>query len=155
MIDKGGLNGVEPDMGIILPNGVVGIIKTVSKNYAAAFSIFNTHVSISVQNSRTRHCGLMYWDGQSTKYTLVKDIPLHAPVQVNDTFVTSPYSLIFPQGIPIGRVVEITHDDAFKKIKLELFCDMHTIQQVLVVKDLSRDEIQNLQKNIVKMQEEE
>jgi rod shape-determining protein MreC len=148
IIDKGGLNGIQENMGVILPKGVVGIIKKVTPHFSGGYSILHPKVKISVKNKHSGHVGFLYWIPSDPSLAYIKDIPLHAPVQVNDTFITSGYSKIFPAGIPVGKVIKIDNDNTFKIITVQLFADLNSMDKVFVVKNIFKEEIESIEKTI-------
>ena len=62
IIDKGTLDGVNLESGVISPEGAVGIVKNVTKNYASIISLLNTDLKLNavLQNSST--IGSISWD---------------------------------------------------------------------------------------------
>ena len=49
IIDKGSAQGIEEDMGVFAPQGVVGVVQCVSKNYAVVLPIINPEQVISAK----------------------------------------------------------------------------------------------------------
>ena len=59
IIDKGSAQGIEEDMGVFAPQGVVGVVQCVSKNYAVVLPIINPEQEISAKikgNNQTGYC---------------------------------------------------------------------------------------------------
>ncbi|NJM14138.1 MAG: hypothetical protein HC896_01000 [Bacteroidales bacterium] len=56
-IDAGTLKGIENESGVLSPEGVAGIIKNTTSNYALAMSILNTHAKISAKLKNSEHFG--------------------------------------------------------------------------------------------------
>ncbi len=48
-LNRGSLHGVEPDMAVITPVGVVGIVKNVSENFCTVISMLHVNSKISAQ----------------------------------------------------------------------------------------------------------
>lgn len=141
-INKGSLNGIEKEMGVISAKGVVGIVKDVSEHYSSVISLLNTRLKISAKLKDKRFFGALGWDGIDYRYAWLNEIPVHASVTIGDLIVTSGYSAIFPEGILIGTVEEVDKDkgESFYKIKVKLSVDFKDLSFVEVISNNMRDE---------------
>lgn len=146
-IDKGSMDGIEREMGVISPNGIVGIISGVSKHFATVISVLNSELKISAQLKNSGHFGSLSWSGRDYRFVQLKDIPLHADINTGDTIVTSGYSAIFPEGIMIGFVEDYEERSGrFLEIEVKLSNDFKKISNVYVVKNLLKEEQQSIEK---------
>ncbi len=147
-LNKGRLNGIEPEMGVISNKGVVGIVKNVSDNYSTVISIINTRLKISAKLKASGFFGSVEWDGTSYQHVYLLDIPRHANVQVGDLVVTSGYSAIFPEGILLGNVEDVVLDKgaSFYRIKVKLSVDFKNLSFVEIIGHNSADEQLTLEK---------
>ncbi len=146
-IDRGGLQGVAPSMGVIGPQGVVGIVRDTSHRYASVLSILHSQVSVSASIRHKGYFGALVWRSGNPKFMNLEAIPNHAPVAVGDTVVTSGFSGVFPADIFIGTVVSSENmSDNFKKIRVELASDMANVSHVYVVRHKWIEELRQLQK---------
>jgi len=147
LINKGKKDGITTDMGVITTNGIIGIIGDVGENYATVLSILRVDSKINAQLKKTNHIGTLTWDGKDITKVQLDDITKVAPILVNDTIVTGNYS-IFPQGIPIGKVVKANLDASqnYFIVDINLFNDMSNIGYVYVVKNKAKTETNNLLK---------
>src|SRR5690606_20366802 len=105
-IDAGSEQGIRPDMGVISPNGIAGIIKGVSANFSVAISALNLKAKISAQMRKSKDYGTLEWDGTSPLLGILRNIPTHIRIEKGDTVETSGFSSIFPEGILVGTVEE-------------------------------------------------
>ncbi|MBK7383454.1 MAG: rod shape-determining protein MreC [Flavobacteriales bacterium] len=150
-LDKGAVNGLHDDMGVIGPDGIVGVIRDVEPHFASVISILNPDVKTSVKTKRTGHYGLLYWDTNDPLTSSVIDIPKHARVHVGDTIVTTGGDGVYPEGVPVGRVLAVNdapgrQDQA---IVVQLFEDLTRSGFVYVVNDLQRAERDSVEKAYV------
>ncbi|TRX63991.1 rod shape-determining protein MreC [Carboxylicivirga sp. M1479] len=147
-LNKGRLNGIEPEMGVISNKGAVGIVKNVSDNYSTVISIINTRLKISAKLKESGFFGSLEWDGTSYQHVYLLDIPRHANVSVGDLVVTSGYSSIFPEGILLGNVedVELDKGASFYRIRVKLSVDFKNLSFVEVIGHNSIAEQINLEK---------
>jgi rod shape-determining protein MreC len=88
-------------MGVISENGIVGIVLNVSEKYATVLSFLNNNTKISAKLALNGAFGSLVWDGKDPRFAKLLDVNKHVPIQVNDEIITSNYSTIFPEGIPI------------------------------------------------------
>lgn len=148
-INKGSRQGLKPDMGIIGPDGVVGIITNVSSNYATGLSLLNKRLSIPAKITKNNNFGALTWDGEHYNTADLKEIPFHVMVEVGDTVVTSGYSNIFPEGIMIGTITKFDVESGtnFYNIKVQLSTNFKALKYVYVVQNNKRQEQLKLESN--------
>lgn len=149
-LNKGKVDGIKPDMGIVGANGVVGRINNVSKHYSTAISLLNDRWSISVKLKRTNDNGTIIWDGKDHRKVLLEGIPYNVELVKGDTITTSGYSSVFPAGIPIGLVSDIELDKGsnFYLIKVNLFLDFNRITFVNIVANKNKEELNKLEEQL-------
>jgi len=141
-VDKGYKDGLEPGMGAISSFGVVGVIKTVSNNYATLYSLLHGEMQISSMLSRLGVFCTTKWDGFDPLYANLLYIPRHVELQEGDTITTSGYNAIFPQGIPIGRIknFSIEENQTFYNVVIELSSDFQSLSHVYLISNYYRQE---------------
>ena len=145
VLNKGSKDGIENDMGVITSNGIVGVVHSVSKNYAYVTSFLNKSQSISAKIAKNNVFGPMEWSGNSSKKAILKEIPLHTEVEIGDTITSSGFSLIFPADIPLGKVSKIDDKGGTSlSLEVELFLNYSSIQYVTLVKNNRKDELDEL-----------
>jgi rod shape-determining protein MreC len=142
-LDVGLTEGVEKSMGVIHPDGVVGVIRKVSSSYASVVSLLNTDLRISARSKRTNNFGTLRWNGEDMRYAMLTSIPKHADVMLGDTVATTSYSSIFPEDIPLGVVDNIAQPAGRGDflITVRLFIDFSSLDHAYVVIDRDADEI--------------
>ena len=117
-LDKGYNQGVSPGDAVISSNGVVGIIKDVSKNYSTVLSILNKNVYISAKIKKNNYYGSVHWE--TNDYTTVKLKEISYNVKLN-----------------IG--------ENFYNINVELFNNLKNLRYVYIVKNLLKTEQKKLE----------
>lgn len=147
-LNKGSLNGIESGMGIIGPQGVVGVVKNVSEHFSTAISVLHRNAKISAKLKEQDYFGSLQWNGKDPKIGTLLDIPNHVQLEEGDTVSTSGFSATFPPSIPIGIVksFEIEEGENFYHIELTFINDFQKLNHVFVVKNVYRDELENLEK---------
>ena len=146
-LNKGSNDSVYIDMGVIAPKGIVGIVSHTSGNFSSVQSVLNTRSQIVAKFQKTNHFGTLVWDAKDPHIVQLKEIPRIAPLQRGDTIVTDGKSTIFPEGIPIGTVVDfsIAPDSDYYQIDIRLFTDMTSVKHVYLVRRNKAEEIKSLE----------
>ena len=149
-LDKGENDGIRSEMGVINGSGVVGIVYHTSSNYSVVIPILNSKSSISCKIKRSDYFGFLKWDGGSSEYAIVKDMPRHSLFSLGDTIVTSGHSAVFPGGIPIGTVEDMSdsHDGLSYLLKVKLFTDFGRLNDVRVIAQKSQEEQLELEQKV-------
>ena len=134
-LDKGADDGVRSEMGVIDGNGVVGIIYMTSAHYSVAISVLNSKSSINCKIKGSNYFGYLKWEGGDSQYAYVKDLPRHAKFALGDTVVTNGYSSVFPSGIMVGTVDDMSdsHDGLSYLLKVKLATDFGKLGEVRVI----------------------
>jgi rod shape-determining protein MreC len=151
-IDKGREDGISPDMGVISESGVVGIVSTVSDHYAVVIPLLNPKFRLSCKILGSSYFGSMSWDGRSTQYAKLDELPRHVEFKAGDTIVTSGFSAIFPEGIMVGNVssFERQRDDNFYSLTVKLTTDFHRLGIVMVIRNYQQNEQIQIEQEAIK-----
>lgn len=146
-LDKGSEDGVEPHMGVITTDGVVGIVRQVSARYCTVLSLLHRQTRISAAIQRNGYFGTLKWGGVDPNKMELEAIPKHAEVKNGDIIVTSGYSNIFPRGMLIGKVDRwnLKQGANFFEITVALNNDLGRVQNVYIVAFDDREDFKNLQ----------
>ncbi len=146
-IEKGKLDSVKPEMGVVDQNGVVGIVNIVGDHSARVISLLNPKMRLSCKVKGREYFGSLVWDGKSPHEALLEEMPRHEKFKKGDTIVTSGYSAVFPEGIPVGTIIshEKEHDDNFYALRIKLFTDFTTLSTVRVIRNNMKDELMAIQ----------
>ena len=155
VLNKGKRDGVTAHSGVVTDQGVVGIVRQVSENYAVAMSILHRQTKINARIRNKVFFGPLTWQGTDIHLFNLEDIPKHAPVMKGDTIETSGYSTIFPEGIMLGTVEKLSLDPGsnFFTIEVRSSLDMSTIQHAYIVRNLLGEEQEQLEKAVFKEDE--
>lgn len=142
VIDKGALQGVQPDMGVINNRGVVGIVRDVHSNYATVISMLN-NLPVSGKFASGGYLVSVEWDGRFPNIGRAERVPRHVTPKAGDVIVTSGYSAIFPENIPIGTVRKVALNNATAEYDLiiNFAADFTALDFVEVVQHYRHDEL--------------
>ena len=146
IIDKGKLDNINLEMGVISSEGVVGIVKSVTNNYASIISLLNTDLKLNAILKNSSTIGSVTWDGLNARILKLNDIPLSSSLKVGDTVVTGGMSFYFPKGIPIGKIVNYDNSslEGYYEIDVEIFNDFSSLSNLYILGRTDNNEIQSL-----------
>lgn len=144
-LNKGSKNGIKPDMAVIGPGGIVGLVNGVSENFSNVMPLLNVDFRVSARLKKNNYLGSVTWDGKNFEYCTLKDIPQHVQVIKGDTVVTTGYTGSFPEGIMIGTVSSAKLKDGnFLNIEVKISTVFKTLSYVSVIEDLTKEEVTQL-----------
>jgi len=152
IIDKGHEDGITSEMGVISDQGIIGVVKSVSKNYSSVISILNQDLKINVRLKNSSAFGSLSWKGTDTNDFQIDDVVISSSVIKEDTIITGGMSSFFPLGIPLGKIsnYEANIKSGYYKINASLFEDPSQVYYVYVVENFDIEEIKKLKKDILK-----
>jgi rod shape-determining protein MreC len=150
VLNKGRKHGIKRDMGVISPHGIAGIIIGVSENFSIAMSLLHNSCQISALISKNNQIVNVSWDGQSSEFGILKDIPTHINLVKGDTVISSGYSHIFPKGLNIGIVEEYYNDknNNLNTAKISFSTDFDQLTNVYIIEYVLRDELNSLMESV-------
>ncbi|MBK8923030.1 MAG: rod shape-determining protein MreC [Saprospirales bacterium] len=150
IINRGKLDGVRPNSGVITRSGVAGVVRQVSSHFALVMSVLHHQTKVSAALKGHDYFGSLVWEGGNPQYMSLSDIPYHVPVQPKDTVVVSNYSLLFPEGHLAG-IVDTAYRMAgsnFLYIRVKLSQNPANIGDVYVVTNRYAEQINQLQQAV-------
>jgi rod shape-determining protein MreC len=143
IVDKGSKDGITVNMSAISDKGPVGIVIDVSENYCCLMSFINKDMIVGAKVKSTGQLGQLKWLGGDTRIARLDEMPKHIKLKKGDEIVTSGNSNMFPEGIPIGRVLEQKDDKLFNfaNINVALYNDFSKLKYIYLVKHKDQEEI--------------
>ena len=146
-LDKGSSSGIRPEMGVVDGNGVVGIVYKTSPSYSLVISVLNSKSSISCKIIGSEYFGYLKWEYGDSRYAYLKDLPRHAEFNLGDTVVTSGYSTVFPAGVMVGTVDDMSdsNDGLSYLLKIKLATDFGKLGNVRVISRSGQGEQRELE----------
>ena len=139
-IDKGSHNGIEEGMVVINYTGVIGRITNVS-TFSSDVKLItttdtNNKMSVTITNGDKKLTGLINGYDYKTGYLEIEGISNTDNVAIGDLVYTSGLGGVFPNGILVGKVADITTDvyDLSKIINVTPSANFEDINYVTVLK---------------------
>ena len=146
-INRGKKDGIMRGQGVRNEDGVVGIVRTVGRNYSVVLPIINTHMNLSCRFAKNDYVGTLKWDGRDSRFAQLTDVAAHMVVNPGDTIITSGLSPVFPEGIPVGIVENsvLKEGDSYHTIRVRLHTNFKRLKYVEVVQNAHQTELEELQ----------
>ena len=138
LINQGSNSGVKKNDPVLSSKGVIGKIIAVSDDHSSVQLISDGNFRLSVKIMPSESEGIMRW--KNNQICEIFEVKKTAEVNIGDIVLTSDLSSYFPPNLPVGEVVSIyDKSDSFNKIvRLELYTDLSTINQLFIIIDENR-----------------
>lgn len=145
-IDKGRNHGIAQGMGVYSSDGVVGIVMAAGRKYSVILPVLNGSTSISCKVKGSDSFGFLEWNGGDPYIAQIKDMPYHSSVDIGDTIVTTGFTSVFPENIPVGTVAKVEHmkNGYTLRVNVNLAVDMSDLRWVYIhtrTRDAEIDEL--------------
>jgi rod shape-determining protein MreC len=139
IIDKGKKDGIKQNMAVMTAKGLIGKVKSVNQ-FSSTVQLLSAldpknRISAFVQGEANAY-GLVEGYDKEKKLLLVKRIPYDAKVKKGQTVITSGLGGVFPQGLLIGKVIDVKPDQygLNQTAYVKPGADFYDIQKVLVIR---------------------
>ena len=146
-LDKGSMQGIRPEMGVITGKGLVGIIKQVSPHFCTVMSVLHKDTRISAKFKKNEFFGSLVWNGEDPHFATLKEIDKTVPVKKGDTIITTSFSAVYPSGVLVGLVEssELESGSNFHNIKVRLSTSFNNLNYVYIIDHLLKNEQHELE----------
>ena len=133
ILNKGESDGLQRDMGVITPVGVVGRIVKTTAVTSVVLLVTDPNNAIAGLVQRTRDEGIV--EGTTQGLARLKYIPLLSNARPGDRVVTSGLVGGFPRGLSVGTITKIDKDELalFQSAELTPDVDVGRVEEVLVI----------------------
>lgn len=136
-IDRGSAEGIQVNMAVVVPGGVVGFVSDVYDHSARVQTMLDprTAIGVIVQRPESRVASVVKGNGTNPNEPRMVDIARDSDVLTGDTLVTSGYGGIYPKGLPVGHVVRLDNDtEGFvKNAVIQPSADFSNLEEVFVI----------------------
>lgn len=152
-LDVGKNKDITKEMGVVSSKGIVGFVKDVSNHYSTVLSLMNTDFSIPVMPLKDSCKGSLFWaKDDGVNEVSIKGIPTYFKIFEGDTIVTQGGSGIFPPNEFVGVVTKVLNEKGSNNylIKVKTSVDFHSVNNVFIVKNIYKEELDSLQQVINK-----
>lgn len=138
LIDVGLSDGVKVDMPVVNGDGLVGRVVATGANWSRVLAIIDSSSGVSGIVERTRDIGILHGtpaSGNENALLTVDSLPLDADLMPGDTVITSGLAWIYPKGIRIGKVTEVSQSDDGMRNRAVVtpWVDFNHLEEVIVI----------------------
>lgn len=144
-IDLGSNDGIKKDMAVIIPTGLVGIIREVHEYRSSVSLITNLNdeqnskaIAVKLKENGDTTGLIEDFINQETRsgtpYFVMKKIGEKDSIEVGNTVITSGLGEVFPEGIRVGTISSISNSSTLtKEAKINLEFNPSRIPYVFIV----------------------
>lgn len=147
ILNKGDSDGIQKDMGVITPSGVVGRVVKTTGATSVVLLVTDPNNAIAGLIQRTRDEGIV--EGTPQGRAKLKYIPMLSAVKEGDHVVTSGLVGGFPRGIAIGTITGIEREEGalFQTADLSPDVDVNHVEEVLIIQAPQGQSSETVQKS--------
>ena len=154
-LNKGKSSGIQRDMWVFSPEGVVGKVEEVSENYCLVASLLNSEILLVPKIKEANFIkGTVSWDGKDPEFAKLDKINKYEAIKVGYHLLSNPYSKNLPENIPIGTISEIKSNssDPYYQIKIKYAVDFSKVNMCYIAINLFKSELDSLENKILEKQ---
>jgi len=147
ILNKGDSDGIQKDMGVITPSGVVGRVVKTTGATSVVLLVTDPNNAIAGLIQRTRDEGIV--EGTPQGRAKLKYIPMLSAVKEGDHVVTSGLVGGFPRGIAVGTITGIEREEGalFQTADLSPDVDVNHVEEVLIIQAPQGQSSETVQKS--------
>ena len=108
ILDKGEKQGIKKDMAVMVPDGLVGRVLESGPRVSRAILLTDPEARVSALTDTSRVRGVVV--GQGLSHLQLRYLSLDAPAAVEQTVMTSGAGGLFPKGLRVGTIENISRD---------------------------------------------
>lgn len=142
LINQGSNEGITEDMAVVTHDGLVGIVISAAPNVSEALLIIDTESAAGARILENRVSpGIAVGTGKADFLQMIR-LPHDAPLEIGQTIVTSGLGGLYPEGIRLGEVAEVTLEPngLIKNAKITPAVDFDRLEEVFVIRQVYQSE---------------
>ena len=137
-VDKGLVDGVTKNCAVVSSNGLVGYVYEAGRTWSKVVTIVDSTVSVGAKINRLNVNAVVSGDVALSRdlKCVMNYISKDTNVELGDYAVTSGNGGIYPEGLYIGKIVELTDDVSglSQAAIIEPGTDFHDLSEVMIIK---------------------
>lgn len=131
ILDRGQDLGLVPDQGVLVPEGIVGRLWSVSPTQSKILPADAPNASVAVMLMRSRATGV--FQGLGSGRAQIHYISNQEVVQVGEAVLTSGLDRVFPRGLLVGYVAEVVQGDLELRVVVNISAPLDRVSTVLIL----------------------
>tara|TARA_Y100001970_G_scaffold152114_1_gene186264 strand:- start:2113 stop:2904 length:792 start_codon:yes stop_codon:yes gene_type:complete len=139
-LNVGSNNGVKVNQPVLVPDGIIGKTLIVGKKSTIVQSIFDVNFRLSIRIYPSGATGILRY--LNSNICEIREIQKNAEISIGDNVVTSGFSYIYPNDLPVGEVIELIEErGSFQKVaKIRISPNLSSILNAFIIIDSNIDE---------------
>ncbi|HEX9759316.1 MAG TPA: rod shape-determining protein MreC [Candidatus Acidoferrales bacterium] len=130
-INRGAAHGVEKNMGVITPDGVVGKVLEAYLDTSQVLLISDKEMGVGALLESARTQGVVR--GSADPWLWMHYVVNEEVVNAGERILTSGQDRIFPRDLPVGTVRDVQPGSPFKSIRVQPAARLDRLEEVLVL----------------------
>ena len=132
-LNKGTRHGIKAMSPVVTDHGLVGYVYRATENYSDVLTILDQNNRVDIVVERTRTHGIV--EGVFNFKCALKYIMRNEPVEVGDKLITAGVGGIYPKGIKVGMITDISKENFGMTLSIEVVpsVDFDKLEEVLVI----------------------
>jgi rod shape-determining protein MreC len=133
IINQGKNSGIKKGLPVVVPEGIVGQVISVSRNYSKVLLITDQNSALDGMVQRTRSRGIV--QGDSTELCLFKYVLRKDDIREGDIVISSGLDGIYPKGLMIGKITEASKNKSgiFQEVAITPDVDFEKLEEVMII----------------------
>lgn len=136
-LSKGSLHGIEVNMPVITEAGLIGNITEIGSTWSKAEIITESSSAVGAYIERSGTLGVVEGTYELRAEGLCRMVYIEADsdIRVGDKVISSGIGEVYPRGLLIGKVTEISVDDRTRTLvaTVEPAADLESISKVMII----------------------
>lgn len=132
-LNKGTNHGIKVMAPVITDQGLVGYVYRATPTYSDVLTILDQNNRIDVVVERTRTHGIV--EGVFNFKCALKYVMRNEPVEVGDKLITAGVGGIYPKGVKVGMITDISKENFGMTLSIEVVpsVDFDKLEEVIVL----------------------
>lgn len=136
-LDKGSSHGIEANMPLVTPEGIVGYVSEVGTNWCRAVTLLQSGTDVGAYVERSGDVGVVEGD-----YTLSRDglcrmkyMSADSDIKEGDRILSSGLGSVYPRGLVIGYVEKVEPDENSRALAVTVrpCADLTEISRLMII----------------------
>jgi rod shape-determining protein MreC len=138
-LNKGSVDGIKENMVVISSGGLAGKIVETTDDTSILLAITDSRCGVPALSEASRDMGIVSGvsdAGTTAGYCIMTDLPTNAIIKPGDTVITSGMGEVFPKGIKVGTITEVSNGNLNQlnsSAKLSPAVDFDHLESVLII----------------------
>ena len=138
-LNKGQNDGIKPNMVVISSGGLAGKIIETTESTSILLAIIDSRCGVPALSEESRDMGVVKGvsdSGTTAGYCTMTELPTNAIIKPGDTVITSGMGEVFPKGITVGTITEVSKGNLHQinsSAKLTPAIDFDHLENVLII----------------------